>query len=268
MTSKDLEKYFDGMDNKYYDSSILISILEKIIGKNISEIKNDVNNAQISVTKDEIVDFLEKTFQEDDPKLKDRIENPKQIKIQRDEDESAFTSRVIEEVAQGFVDDLAAERYRFEPFTLEYFNNYSSIVRNKALQLLDVIEKIGTKESFTIQELLTELDIILDENGNITREDITRLIIPTIQNIEELEEKVTQANDLTTYLTFKMSEESLYREGWSARELYPTKAIIVNNLINGYSYGNVPISCRQEQALREEFKKGDNIVARILTKLN
>lgn len=273
MAKLNLEKYFDGTDYKYYDSSFLISILEQILGKNLSEVKNDVINLQVSVTKEQIIEFLEKTFQEEDPELKQRIEKPKKIKPQRDSDKLEFTpikwtEQEKKEMAQEFADRIAVGRYQFEPYTLEYFNRYTAIVRNKALQLLNIIELIGTRQSSSIQKLLMELDIQLDENGNITKEDIIRLITPTIQNISRLNEKVSKANDLSTYLKFKMSKHSIYRDGFSEGEVYPTKSILVKNLHSGYSYGNIPISSRQEQELHEEFRKSSEIVAKILTRLD
>ncbi len=271
MPRLNLEEYFDGTDNKYYDSNILISILEQILGKSLSEIKDEVNNAQISVTSDEIVKFLEEKFQEKDPELKKRIENPKPRKeissgpIQFTLD-NLLTPEEFKESSQALVDGLSAQRYYFEPYTLEYFNRYTTIVRNKALQLLNIVEQIGTRQSIQIQDLLIELDIQLDENGNIMKEDIIRLITPTIQNITELNEKIDKANDLSTYLTFKMSKHSLYKEGWSEGEVYPTKSIFVRSIYSGDRYGNVPISNRQKQELREEFRKGASAFSKTLTK--
>lgn len=265
MSRLNLEKYFDSTDNKYYDASFLVSILEKILGKSLDEIKDDVNNAQIFVTKDEIEEFLERTFQEENPGLKERIENPKP---RCNKPFGEWTEQDIKDSSQRFGDEISAGRYHFEPYTLEYFNRYTTIVRNKALQLLNIIELIGTRQSTTIQDLLSELDIQLDENGNIIREDIIRLIKPTIQNVGELDEKITKANDLSTYLTFKMSKHSLYRDGWSEGEVYPTKSIFVKDLHNGYSYGNISISSRQEQELHEEFRKSSRKLAKILTKLD
>lgn len=265
MSKLNLENYFDSTKNKYYDASILVSILEKNLGKSLYEIKNDVNNAKISVTRDEIEEFLERTFQEENPGLKERIEKPKP-RYNKPFDE--WAEQDIKDSSQRFIDKISAGRYHFESYTLEYFNRYTTIVRNKALKLLNIIERIGTRQSITIQDLLVELDIQLDENGNITREDIIRLIKPTIQNVGELDEKITKANDLSTYLTFKMSKHSLYRDDWSEGEVYPTKSIFVKDLHNGYSYGNIPISSRQEQELHEELRKSSRKLAKILTKLD
>ncbi len=49
--------------------------------------------------------------------------------------------------------------------------------------------------------MLESIDIELDEFGNIKKEDIIRLLTPTIYNINEFKKKIKDANDLSTYLT-------------------------------------------------------------------
>ena len=267
MTKLNLENYFDNTDNKYYDASYLIKILEEILEKSIDNIKEDVKNIKITITRDEIENFLEKTFQDEDPKLKEKIERQKtRYNFNIENNEPVLKTKDIElesiNAIERFSDRMKISRYQFEPYTLEYFNKYTTIVRNKAIQLLNIIEKIGNRQSITIKDTLLELDIQLDENGNIKREDIIRLIEPTIHNIEELVKKTNKANDPSTYLTFKMSKQSLYRNGLSEEEIYPSKVILVKNLYKGNSYGNVPISNRQKQELNEEQEKNIKKIAK------
>ena len=103
--------------------------------------------------------------------------------------------------------------------------------------------------------MLTELDIVLDENGNVLKSDIVRLITPTIYNINDLNEKLAKANDLSTYLTFKMSKHSLYRDGFSEGEVYPSQSIQINSLQYDYIQGNVRLSENQRKTLEEERSK-------------
>lgn len=163
-----------------------------------------------------------------------------------------MTDEDIEVSSQEFVDGLIARRYYFEPYTLEYFKRYSNIVRNKTLLLLSIIEKIGNRDCMSIKDLMSELDILLDENGNILREDIIRLITPIVYNISELNEKVIKTNDLSTYLTFKMSQHSLYKDGWSEGEVYPTESLQIKYLQNDYIKGNVPLSNNQIAELENQ----------------
>ncbi len=93
----------------------------------------------------------------------------------------------------------------------------------------------------SIRDLLSELDIQLDENGNVSRDDIIRLITPALYNISDLFEKINRTNDLSTYLTFKMSRESLYKAGWSETEVYPTQSIQVRSIYYDNIKGNVAL---------------------------
>ena len=158
-----------------------------------------------------------------------------------------------------------ASRYCFEPYTLEYFKKYTTIVRNKIHLLLNLIEKIGHKDSQTIQDVLADLDIVLDENGNILKSDIIRLITPTVDNINDLNAQLSKANDLSTYLTFKISKSSLYKDGFSEKEIYPSQAIQIKDLYCDDMPGNVKLSERQQQALKEDQGK---VMKKILTLLS
>jgi len=261
MANINFESYFNENENKYYDSHVIINILEDILGKPIDAIKKDVNDNQIIVTKEQIESYLEQKFIEEDPELKKRIERPRP---KRSRNIAEWTKQDIENSSQEFVDNLSVARYCFEPYTLEYFNRYTVIVRNKVNILLSLIEKIGNKDIQLIQEWLTELDIVLDEKGNVLKSDIIRLITPTIYNINDLEEKLSKANDLSTYLTFKMSKDSLYKEGLSEREVYPSQSIQIKSTYYDYIQGNVRLSERQRNELEKEESKNRKKIVKLL----
>lgn len=166
-----------------------------------------------------------------------------------------MTDKNIEDSVQAFIDEISVSRYYFEPYTLQYFNKYTSIVRDKILLLLNIIEQIGNRNSMPIKDLIAELDIRLDENGNISKEDIIRLITPVVYNIEILEEKVSEANDLSTYLNFKMSKDSLYKDGLSEGEIYPSTSLQIKSSFYGHVKGNVPLSSTQRDELKQERGK-------------
>lgn len=50
-------------------------------------------------------------------------------------------------------------RYYFEPYTLKYFNIYTTILKSKINLLLNIIDKIGNKDTNIIQNFLAYLDI-------------------------------------------------------------------------------------------------------------
>ena len=256
---------FENNDNKFYDAKYIITILENEMGETIENLKNKVNNNKVNVTEDEITEYLDKKFQEENPELKARIENSQNKNI--GVIEFGITDDEITQWGQNFTDRLKAKRYYFEPYTLEYFKRYSNIVRNKALILLDIIEKIGNKNTNSIQDLIIDLDINIDKEGNILKDDINRLIIPTIYNINVLTEKVTQANNLDTYLTFKMSLDSLYRNDCSEEELYPSKSIQIKNLYYDHVKGNVRLSNNQKAELETQQRRSMKKNAKILLDL-
>jgi len=244
--------YFEHTNSQYYDAKYVITILENILGNKFEVIKSKINDTQITVTKEQITDFLEKKFEEEDPELKRRIENPKH---KRTNNLIKLTDKNIEDSVQAFIDEISVSRYYFEPYTLQYFNKYTSIVRDKILLLLNIIEQIGNRNSMPIKDLIAELDIRLDENGNISKEDIIRLITPVVYNIEILEEKVSEANDLSTYLNFKMSKDSLYKDGLSEGEIYPSTSLQIKSSFYGHVKGNVPLSSTQRDELKQERGK-------------
>ena len=252
MANIKFENYFKEKENKYYDSKFIIKILEDILGKSFEEIKKNVKNSKITVTKEQIENYLEQKLIIEDPELKKRIENPKP---KRSRDISKWTEQDIEDAAQELDDSISIGRYCFDPYTLEYFNRYTTIVKNKVKKLLNIIEKISNKNITSIQDILTDLDIVLDENGNILKSDIIRLITPTIYNINELNEKISKANDFFTYRTFNISKHSLYRDGISEFEIYPNEVIQEKNLIYGNLAGNISLSDNQRKVLQDEREK-------------
>ena len=136
MKKYNFSKYFDVEDIKYYEPRIIITILEDILGKDLSTIKSDIEELKIIVDKQQIVDFLDKTFEEEEPEVKARLENPKPRK--RSNNIVEWTEQDIEESSQRFGDELTAASYGFDSFTLDYFHKYSNIVRNKAKKIIRV----------------------------------------------------------------------------------------------------------------------------------
>lgn len=242
----------------YIDSKHIISILESIMKKNIEDIKNDLENKKITITDDEIRKYLNKVFEEEKPELKKRIETQK-VK-QGVVDLLTVTNEQIKESTQRFIDDIESKRYKFEPYTLKYYKKYTTIVRQKALLLISLIEAIGSKNTINFDKLLKSIDITLDENGNILKDDIYRLIEPTIYNINKLNKKVDEANNLETYLNNKLSLYQIYKNGMTEDELYPSKSIQIHNLYYSDLDGNVALSENQKKNLQEEESKRIKLV--------
>lgn len=262
-----LEQYFDTPNVRYYEPTILITILEDILKEDLKAIKNNIANASIYVDRGQIEAYLDKTFEEENPSLKKRMENPRPRKqMEKGYKWHKITEQEIEESSQACEDIVRAARYRFEPYTLEYFQKYTSILKSKTAKILNIIEKIANKEYSMITELLIGLDIRLDENKRITKEDIIRLIKPFVYNYEELNAKINSANDLSTYLTFKLSKDTLYKKGYALGEIYPRASIQVKDLYYDNLPGSIPLSDRQRKTLQQDRQKSIRKAVKLLTR--
>ncbi len=95
-----------------------------------------IDSSFVSVTEEQIKEFLNQKFIEEDYPLKYRIEHPKP---KRDVELSELSDNDIEDAARRFVDELSRKRYEFNPYTLEYFKKYTNILKNKITSLLRII---------------------------------------------------------------------------------------------------------------------------------
>ncbi len=261
MEAYNLDKYFDSIEDKYYDSKLLTEILEDITGKSFTQILSDINSNRISVTEEQIVEYLNNEFEKNDLELKQRIEKRNLERAEKKNDSSKNDSSIFKrinekEAAQEFVDNLSASRYSFTPYTLKYYRKYTLILSNRLVTLLGIIEKISLKRGEEIEEQLYDLDIILDDKGNISKSDIIRLIVPTIYNFNTLNEKTKEANDLSTYLTFKLTKELIYKKGMNDEsELYPSRAIQIRSLHGYDEVGTIPLTEYQKDEMNKSYEK-------------
>ncbi|MCI9435379.1 MAG: hypothetical protein HFI86_08970 [Bacilli bacterium] len=270
MENYNLDKYF-GTTNKgelaYYSPRALIVILEGEMGKCFDDIKKFAENASISITSGQIVEFLNKTFEQEKPELKAKIDNCKKVvsngEILFGEEQIEYLKNSSEE----FDDSISASKYAFTPYSLEYFKQYTSILKSKLFLLLNIIESISNNKSNLVSEQLSNLDINLDSNGDILKEDIIRLILPTIYNLTELEAIVSEGNKAETYLEFKLSKLNLYKRGISVGGLYPSLSIQVKNIDGNHSLGNVPLSKNQKNELNNSLSKSMKKTAKLIVDL-
>lgn len=225
----------------------------------LNDIKENIDNSNVTVTGEQIKTYLDELFEIEEPEVKKRIQDRKNQLI----DLVHLSDLDIKKMSLKFDDELVADRYYFEPYTLQYYKKYISIIKSKTLLLLSIIEKIGTNDLSEVKSMLNDLDIeIMD--SKISREDIIRLIEPMVYNFYRLQERAQRGNDLNTYLTEKISEVSLFKSNISEFELYPTMEIQVRNLYYDDIPGNVRLSERQEETLKEErskmLKKNANMI--------
>ena len=125
MGKYNFSKYFDKKGQKYYDPKIMITILSDILGKNIDELKRDLANFKVTVTREQIIQYLERKFEEENPDVKERIESKNYQNLSNN-----LTDWPDVDVAlylQKSEDRGIASKYAFSPHLFNYFNKYSNI---------------------------------------------------------------------------------------------------------------------------------------------
>lgn len=236
-------------DNFYIDPLIMTKIIVDKLKFSISyeTIKEYVKNVEVKITETEIEEYLNKKLESDDPKLKDRVINKNYI-----------GENGKEKSVQKFMDKLFILKYSFDPYTLEYLKKYIEILKQKSLMLFDLIDKIqdnrmsgwyfNEEETNNWNELLEQLnkyDIKINQDGFVYYEDLIRLLAPLIQNVLDLKQKVDEANNLETYLTFKVSKSDLYKDGFTEEDYFPRLELQCDDEIYGNERGYIPLSDEQ-----------------------
>ena len=233
----------------YKNPKYLVDVLTSELNIDFNDIFNKLNSFDVYIKERDIKRFLDNKFYEENP----------DIKVKTDKLNLDITSDIYDNVSNygdRFVLFLKFDKYRFEPYTLDYFKNYICILKEKCMIIYKIIE--GLIDKTIPKYILENLDINLDENGNILMTDILRLTKPFIYNFQKLSDFTTRANKLETYLDFKLSLDRLCKEDINENELYPSNNLQNEDyLLNGED-GYIPytekqktlIKKREEEALR------------------
>lgn len=98
----------------------------------LPNVEEFVKEANITITEDEIKEFLSKKMDEEQPGLKQKLEEEMKtsstITFTSDEKEN---QRKIDASVRKMKDMRTASRYYFEPYSLQYFKTYTSILKEK-----------------------------------------------------------------------------------------------------------------------------------------
>ena len=218
------EKY--GEDGYFIEPHIIEMMLFDEL--ELSNVEEFINGANITITEEEIKKFLNKKFEEENPELKKRIETPSKTSGRINLGEASSIEK-IKSSAERFNDEIKGARYHFEPYSLQYFKIYTSILKKKCTTLLSVLNDINRCKSEQLSEesnqRLSELDFHINAEGNIYMKDAERLADAIIYNVKDLNEKLQIGNNLETYLTFKESKHRLMKDGIWEKDIYPSKEI-------------------------------------------
>lgn len=199
---------------------ILTYIIEDKTKKTFEQLRKEIDNCNVYLTRAQIEDFL----------TEQKKKNTK---------------------------SLTAKKHNINPYTLKFFRRYINTLKGKTLALLNLIEKLGKKELESIEELINKLDITIIDKEFISCEDIERIIFPTIYNILDIFEKNKAANTPETYLTFTDPLNIIINKGGCERDLYPSQELQINYVAQNYIPGYVPLS--QNQINNTKKTKGSNL---------
>lgn len=208
----------------YYSPDTIIKKLEQQLNLDYYEICHFIVSSCVNLTDEEISLYLEMKY--------------------------------IEEMPEGM--GKFNEEYKFDSKNVLYFKKYIYILKSKCINLIKIIDGIVDRK--IPKEKLGKLDIILNERGNILMSDILRITEPFVFNFNKLVNMVDRANNIDTYLDFKLSFDNVYKNNLFASELYPR-----DDLQNSYfefegEEGYIPYTEKQKKYLR---KKENEIVSSI-----
>ena len=252
----------------------MIDIIEDEYKMSIEKLKEKVKNSNIELTSGAIKGFLNESFKKNHYDVLKRNQMKKDFYDPLNHSKTSpnyvkYFESYINLPSLNFYDNLITKKYEYDPETLKFYKDSIDILRKKALLLISIIEKISSIDIVDIKDLLVNLDIALNEAGNIKYEDIIRIIKPTIDIINDLFDKVKIANDLDTYLNVKMSEKALSKTGisYEERRIGPElqlKNIEQDNL--GFK-GYIPLSNNQREILMKKDEEYFEDIVKVLTKV-
>lgn len=197
-----IRKYFNiedmyailGEKAYYVDPVIICSIVvdELDLKMSYNEIKKFVNEAKITITQEEINDYLKKEK---------------------------------EEINDNYYADL---------YFLRYYKNYISILKEKCNIIFEIIDNlmnlnINNEDQKKLKRLL-DINLHIDNYGNIYYEDAEKIINFLIMNIKKIYNKVNMGNDPKIYLNLKKSYNKIIEK--SQYSSISEKLEIENDILN------------------------------------
>ena len=235
----------------YKIKNIISGILNK---KCFDEVKEFINKIEVKLDEEEIKKYLKDRLIAEKPDL------VKKVKKRKNKNNS-------NKIAKEFVEDLQLSAYSFHPFTLEYYENYISILKKKILKMINILDQIEDKDNKEIFDLLEDLDITIDDNRKIKKEDAERLLHTILYNLSDLLRKFDEANNLETYYNYKLTRDSLYRDGLVEDDLYPSENIQEKNLLVGSDSQFIPLTNKQKEMIRENDNKKNKYIFSLINQI-
>ena len=154
-------------------------------------------------------------------------------------------------------DMFTASKYYFEPYSLQYFKRYTTILKEKCRTLCSVLNDINRCKTEVLseeaQQRFKDLDFHINSKRNIYFKDAERLADAIIYNVKDLREKVQTGNNPETYLTFKRSIHDLMRDDVWPCQIYPRKEIQIKDINYAHMSEFIKLSEAQQTQIQKEY---------------
>lgn len=242
MSSKNIE---------YIHPSVLIRLLETNLNNNLRNINDLVNYAHISATEDSIKKFLADKTEEENYKW--RITLARSQGQRREKRPFPSDERNID------LEKISKIEYRFDPLILEYYKSLCVILKLRSLKILNILTCLVNKDFTSIEEEIKNLDLDIDQNGNISKRDIMRIIIPLLCNIKLLLKMTRDANNPDTYLLNREGQEFILNNG-----IFPIEDLQITSLSMSESPLYIPLTDNQRKTLFEKEQSSKNKVEKLV----
>lgn len=223
------------MENiKYVNPCVMEKIISNKLGICYNDLRKYILDIKVNLTVSEIVNYLDNKFEIENKFLKEKLKNYN-----------------YKYPGEKYLDMYNARKYTFDELTYKYFVKHISILKNKIICLLNIIDNlINYKYRYLeiddeIINKLIELDITVI-NGNISITDIDRITKPLIDNISELTDLYFLSNNLDTYSNFYINKDYLFRNGISFDDLFPLEDLQIKYGKHINYKGYVPWSDKQK----------------------
>lgn len=229
---------FENISTKYINIDELKKIIYGILKLNsYNEVRKFINDKNVLLTKEEIINYLDKEYKKIHPKAKKNINS---INI--------------------CIEDIEKAKYKFEPYTLYYYKTYIDLLKKKLNKFLDIVDSISPNISVKELDVLNNYDIKINNQGLILKRDASRLICPILYCLSELLKKTQESNQLETYLNNKLNLDSIYRSGLNEADYYPSPELQVNSIIDNSSSEFISLTEKQKNIHMNKFKKNTRIL--------
>ncbi len=221
-----LDEDNDKEDNHYLDPSIIEVIVADCLELNISfkDIYELVKTSQITTTSKELEQQLKQKMNIERPGLEEAFKYYQKLQHVIDD----LTNRINYETKLHYlILQQELKKYLFNSELFKYYQTYIATLKEKCLSLFKLYNSLyeisrGEKVKRDIIEQINRFDFHFNNERNLYDEDVIRLASTMVYNINDLIEKLSQAQNTDSYICYNFTEKDLCNNGLSP---YPTLEI-------------------------------------------